>query len=194
MPETSTRDHIVTAADDLFYRRGFDATSFADIAAAVSLSRGNFYYHFKTKDEILNAVIHRRIDKTKAMLDSWEVDGADPKARIVGFIEILIRNRADIMAHGCPVGTLCAELSKLDHAAKNDAAKLFTLFREWLAKQFVTLGHRHNADRHAMHLLAMSQGVASLATAFRDESYIRYEVDRMRNWLDTLSNDETGVH
>ena len=194
MPETSTRDHIVTAADDLFYRRGFDATSFADIAAAVSLSRGNFYYHFKTKDEILNAVIHRRIDKTKAMLDSWEVDGADPKARIVSFIEILIRNRADIMAHGCPVGTLCAELSKLDHAARNDAAKLFTLFREWLAKQFVTLGHRHNAYRHAMHLLAMSQGVASLATAFRDESYIRDEVGRMRNWLDTLSNDETGVH
>lgn len=193
MPEASTRDHIVTAADDLFYRRGFDATSFADIAAAVSLSRGNFYYHFKTKDEILNAVIHRRIDKTKAMLDSWEAEGADPKARIVSFIGILIRNRADIMAHGCPVGTLCAELSKLEHAAKNDAAKLFTLFREWLAKQFVILGHRHNADRHAMHLLAMSQGVASLATAFRDESYIRYEVDRMRNWLDTLSNDETGV-
>ena len=127
------------------------------------------------------------------MLDSWEAEGADPKARIVSFIGILIRNRADIMAHGCPVGTLCAELSKLEHAAKNDAAKLFTLFREWLAKQFVILGHRHNADRHAMHLLAMSQGVASLATAFRDESYIRYEVDRMRNWLDTLSNDETGV-
>lgn len=194
MPEASTRDHIVAAADDLFYRRGFDATSFADIAAAVSISRGNFYYHFKTKDEILDAVIHRRIDKTKAMLEAWETDGADPTARIVSFIEILIRNRADIMAHGCPVGTLCAELSKLDHAAKDDAAKLFTLFREWLVKQFATLGHRQDADRHAMHLLAMSQGVAALATAFRDEVYIRDEVGRMRDWLDDLSTPETGVH
>ena len=194
MPEASTRDHIVAAADDLFYRRGFDATSFADIAEAVSISRGNFYYHFKTKDEILNAVIQRRLDKTRAMLDVWERDGADPKARIVSFIEILIRNRADIMAHGCPVGTLCAELSKLDHAAKDDAAKLFTLFREWLAGQFTALGIIQDADRHAMHLLAMSQGVAALATVFRDEIYIRDEVSRMRDWLDTLSIPENGVH
>ncbi|MET3613186.1 AcrR family transcriptional regulator [Rhizobium aquaticum] len=194
MPQPSTHDHIVAAADDLFYRRGFDATSFADIAEAVSISRGNFYYHFKTKDEILDAVIQRRLDKTRAMLDAWEKDGADPKARIVSFIEILIRNRTDIMAHGCPVGTLCAELSKLDHAAKADAAKLFTLFREWLAGQFTALGLTQDADCHAMHLLAMSQGVAALATAFRDEIYIRDEADRMRDWLDTLSIPENGVH
>lgn len=193
MPEPSTRDHIVAAADDLFYRRGFDATSFADIAEAVSISRGNFYYHFKTKDEILDAVIQHRLGKTSAMLDAWEKDGVNPKARIVSFIEILIRNRADIMAHGCPVGTLCAELSKLDHAAKDDAAKLFTLFREWLAGQFTALGLAQDADRHAMYLLAMSQGVASLATAFRDEAYIRDEVSRMRDWLDTLSFPENGV-
>ena len=92
MSEPSTRDHIVAAADDLFYRRGFDTTSFADIAEAVSISRGNFYYHFKTKDEILHAVIQHRLDKTRAMLQAWEEDSADPKARIVSFIEILIRN------------------------------------------------------------------------------------------------------
>ncbi len=194
MPQPSTRDHIVAAADDLFYRRGFDATSFADIAEAVSISRGNFYYHFKTKDEILDAVIQRRLIKTRAMLDAWEKDGADPKARIISFIEILIRNRTDIMAHGCPVGTLCAELSKLDHAAKDDAAKLFTLFSQWLAGQFTALGLQQDADRYAMHLLAMSQGVAALATAFRDEIYIRDEVSRMRDWLDTLSIPENGVH
>ncbi len=186
MSEPSTRDHIVSAADDLFYRRGYDATSFADIAEAVSISRGNFYYHFKTKDEILDAVIQRRLDKTKAMLEAWETDGPDPKARIVSFIEILIRNRADIMAHGCPVGTLCAELSKLDHAAKDDAAKLFTSPR-MAGRTVHGAGLRAGCrpPRHA--LLAMSQGVAALATAFRDEAYIRNEVSRMRDWFDTLS-------
>lgn len=54
---TTTRHQIVEAADRLFYERGFEATSFADIAAVVGLSRGNFYYHFRTKDEILEAVI-----------------------------------------------------------------------------------------------------------------------------------------
>ena len=38
-----TREHIVRAADELFYQQGFDHTSFADIAKAVNISRGNFY-------------------------------------------------------------------------------------------------------------------------------------------------------
>ncbi|HEY7886322.1 MAG TPA: helix-turn-helix domain-containing protein, partial [Cellvibrionaceae bacterium] len=61
MSEITMGEKIVAAADRLFYERGFDATSFADIAEAVQISRGNFYYHFKTKDDILDAVIARRL-------------------------------------------------------------------------------------------------------------------------------------
>ena len=62
----------------LFYQHGFDHTSFADIAGKVGISRGNFYYHFKTKDEILDAVINRRLTNTEQMLDHWEATGEDP--------------------------------------------------------------------------------------------------------------------
>ena len=47
-PKPSTRQDIVEKADLLFYQHGFENTSFADIADAVGISRGNFYYHFKT--------------------------------------------------------------------------------------------------------------------------------------------------
>ncbi len=60
----TTRDRIVQAADQLFYRQGFEHTSFSDIADDVQISRGNFYYHFKTKDEILDAVINVRLVDT----------------------------------------------------------------------------------------------------------------------------------
>lgn len=43
-PKPSTRQEIVEKADLLFYQRGFENTSFADIADAVGISRGNFYY------------------------------------------------------------------------------------------------------------------------------------------------------
>lgn len=179
-----TRSQILEAADQLFYRQGYERTSFADIAAQVRISRGNFYYHFKTKDEILSAVIDLRLNNTRNMLDAWEVQGESPRERIGGFIEMLIMNRAKIMLYGCPVGTLCNELAKLDHAAHVDANKLFTLFREWLQRQFSLLGRETDADALAMHLLARSQGIATLASAFRDESFIRREVTRMYDWLD----------
>ncbi len=184
MPASDTRATIVEAADRLFYENGFASTSFADIAAAVKLSRGNFYYHFKSKDEILAAVIALRLERTRQMLEQWEADGTDAEGRILSFIGILIANRAKIMRFGCPVGTLCNELAKLDHAAGADAARLFTLFRDWLARQFRALGHSEDeAARLAMHLLARSQGVATLASSIGDEAFIDAEVAEMRGFV-----------
>lgn len=191
MGAADTRQQIVETADRLFYEQGFEATSFADIASAVNLSRGNFYYHFKTKDEILGAVIALRLANTRQMLEAWEAEGREPADRIRSFIHILIMNRVKIMAYGCPVGTLCSELAKLDHIAKEEAAKLFILFRDWLARQFTAFGRETDAEALAMHILMRSQGVASLATAFRDEGFIRREVDDMCAWLETLRPDQT---
>src|SRR5688572_1877691 len=106
MEEKSTRGLIVAAADRLFYERGFEHTSFSDIAEAVGISRGNFYYHFRSKDEILDAVIQQRVAETREMLAHWELEGSDPGARIRSFVRILVDNKAEIQRYGCPVGTL----------------------------------------------------------------------------------------
>lgn len=187
MSAAATRLQIVEAADRLFYEQGFEATAFADIATAIGLSRGNFYYHFKTKSEILDAVIALRLDRTRALLAGWQDEAETPRERILSFVGMLIGNRAKIMLYGCPVGTLCAELAKLDHAALGRAGEIFTLFRAWLAEQFAALGRASDADALAMHLLMRSQGVATLAAAFRDETFIRREVEQMSLWLDAES-------
>jgi TetR/AcrR family transcriptional regulator, transcriptional repressor for nem operon len=183
MGDRTTRDHIVEAADQLFYQRGYEYTSFSDIADVVQISRGNFYYHFKSKDEILDAVISLRLANTRRMLEQWENDGQHPADHIRSFIQMLIANRTKIMLYGCPVGTLCTELAKLNHASQAEANKLFTLFRTWLRRQFTLLGCEADADALAMHLLARSQGVATLANAFHDEKFIKQEVRQMYDWL-----------
>jgi AcrR family transcriptional regulator len=193
MDKQSTRDHIVEAADQLFYQQGFDHTSFSDIANAVQIARGNFYHHFKTKDDILDAVINLRLANTRNMLQQWDIEGDQPADRIRSFINILIGNRAKIKRYGCPVGTLCTELAKLNHPGQGEANKIFTLFRTWLRRQFTQLGRRKDADALAMHVLARSQGVATLANAFHDEKFIKREVKQMYDWLDsiTANTDQT---
>lgn len=183
MKDKTTRGHIIEVADQLFYRQGYERTSFADIAEAVSISRGNFYYHFKSKDEILTAVINLRLANTEKMLERWESEGTHPADRIRSFIHILIANQTKIKLYGCPVGTLCTELAKLNHRAQLEANKLFTLFRTWLRRQFTLLGRKADADKLAMHVLARSQGVATLANAFHDEKFINQEVTQMCDWL-----------
>lgn len=190
MPAISTRDRIIEKADALFYEGGFEATSFADIAAAVGISRGNFYHHFKAKDELLEGVIAHRMARTRSMLEGWQREGTQPKERILSFIHMLIANRAKIMAFGCPVGTLCSELAKLDHDAQHRAAEILGLFRDWLAGQFRALGMAAQAEARAMHLLVWSQGVAVMAAAFRDEAFIRREVAAITQWLEHIIDDQ----
>jgi AcrR family transcriptional regulator len=183
MTDKTTRERIVEAADLLFYQQGYEQTSFSHVAEAVGITRGNFYYHFKTKDEILDAVIGRRLASTSEMLKGWERKGDGPEDRLLCFVDMLTANRAKIMKYGCPVGTLCTELAKLDHCSRDDANKVFLLFRSWLRKQFELLGKAGQADDLAMHLLARSQGVATLANAFHDEGFIQKEVAALRDWI-----------
>ncbi|MEM9631965.1 MAG: TetR/AcrR family transcriptional regulator [Pseudomonadota bacterium] len=194
MQAASKRQQIVDAADELFYSRGFAQTSFADIAAAVKISRGNFYYHFKTKDEILDAVIDKRFSERENLLGKWDETSGDPMRRIECFIKILIVNQAKIMAYGCPVGTLTTELTKLDHASKDKANEIMALFRDWLTRQFEELGCEAEAPRHALHVLSWSQGVATLAQAFKDEAFVKREVDQIVRWLTEVSDAKGRNH
>lgn len=189
MTDMTTRERIVNEADRLFYERGYEHTSFADIADAVGISRGNFYYHLKSKDEILDAVIEKRMAAISEMLLAWEDASSSPSERIKSFICIVVTNRPQIIRHGCPVGTLCSELAKLGHRAQPQSNQLFVLFRTWLCQQFAQLGHEADADSLAMHVLAFSQGVALLAHAFQDERFVEREVERMCAWLDGIASE-----
>ncbi len=53
------RNEILDAADELFGEKGFDGTSTNDILDKVGIARGTLYYHFKAKEDIMDALIER---------------------------------------------------------------------------------------------------------------------------------------
>ena len=67
------KEEILDAAEKLFGMKGFDNTSTGDILDAVGIARGTLYYHFKSKEEILDGVIERM---TKRMMqDAKKIAG-----------------------------------------------------------------------------------------------------------------------
>jgi AcrR family transcriptional regulator len=59
----STRDNILDAALELFNEQGTAAVSTNHIAAAINISPGNLYYHFRNKEDIINALFERLFAK-----------------------------------------------------------------------------------------------------------------------------------
>ncbi len=58
-----SRRRILDAAEELFAERGFDRTSFVDIAERSGISRGSIPWHFKNKDGLVIAVVERAMDR-----------------------------------------------------------------------------------------------------------------------------------
>lgn len=178
-----SRQQIVETANRLFYRRGYNQTSFSDIAEAAAIPRGNFYYHFKTKDDILAAVVDYRIEHIRAMLADWDREFSDARSRLRRFIQMVRNSGKDLTRYGCPMGSLNIELGKAQPALKAKARKMFDLFRDWLAAQLKALGHKDAADL-ALHLLGRAQGIAVVAQVYGDQKYLNQELDQFEAWLD----------
>jgi AcrR family transcriptional regulator len=183
---TDNRQRIVNAARNLFYHQGYLATSFTDIARIADIPRGNFYYYYKTKDELLSDVINSRLDILRTQLDEWDQTLDEPKARLLSFIALLLREEKDIIRYGCPLGTLNCEMSKTDTAHLSKAIALFDVALAWLARQFSALGYADESPMLAMHLFGALQGAAILSQAYRNTRFLHYEIQTIKEWLQTL--------
>lgn len=71
------RNEILDVAERLFGTKGFDSTSTSDILNEIGIARGTLYYHFKSKEEILDATISRMMDclieKAKAIVEQKDI-------------------------------------------------------------------------------------------------------------------------
>jgi AcrR family transcriptional regulator len=91
----ATRRKLLAAAEKIFARDGFEAARLAEIAALAGYTRGAFYAHFKSKEDIFFALLElwvgRRIDEVNAVLESR----SDPAARLRALREHYARTAAD---------------------------------------------------------------------------------------------------
>jgi AcrR family transcriptional regulator len=58
------KDEILDAAENLFIAKGYELVTINDILSAVGIAKGTFYYHFKSKAEVLDGIIARRGDQS----------------------------------------------------------------------------------------------------------------------------------
>lgn len=171
----------------LFYRRGYARTSFSDIVNHTGIQRGNIYHYFKTKDDILDAVIRLLASEYRLALSAWDKELPDPRDRLRRFVHMVAANRDNLTRYGCPIGSLNTELGKeAAYAHREDARRLFDLFRDWLVEQFSALGDPQQAGTQAMHLLGRAEGISLMGHIYNNPDYISSEIEILETWIDTL--------
>jgi TetR/AcrR family transcriptional repressor of nem operon len=168
MPTTNPkRSRLTTAARHLLHASGYNQTTLSDIAREADIPLGNVYYYFKTKEALAQAVIEEHLAEFRQL--TRELDRmSDPRARIDGFLSMLVLDSKRIAVHGCPIASLCLELNKGEGPLADMANGLMQAQLDWLSEQFRHSGKSDEAGDLALQLLVEVQGAMLLTHIFRD--------------------------
>jgi TetR/AcrR family transcriptional regulator, transcriptional repressor for nem operon len=171
------RERLIDGARQVLHAQGVEGTTLADIATAADVPVGNVYYYFKTKDDLVQAVIAAHADEVRTGLASLD-HHRTPKTRLKAFVRMLTDQRELAARYGCPHGSLCSELDKRHDELSRSCAQLIRLPIEWAERQFRAMGRR-DARELAVALIASYQGVSLLANTFRDPELMAREGRRL---------------
>ena len=178
------RDRLIAAATQLLLDQGIERTTLAHIAASADVPLGNVYYYFKTKDDVVAAVVASHIAQAKATLHEIETKHRTPKARLKALVRQFTSHGDQIAETGCPMGTLCSELGKRPDTDLAQA-ELMRIPLAWAEHEFRSLG-RSDARELAQQFMAVYEGSALLANTLRDPTILRGASRRLIAWIESL--------
>src|SRR5260370_18818787 len=141
------RDRLVEAAKLAFYHHGFSTTTLADVAALTAVPLGNVYYCFRTKDDLLAAVIDAHLRELRARFARWDQD-PHPRHRLRSWLQAQREGQNELARYGCPYGSLGQEVGKKKTPATALVAQWLEAHIEWAAKQAALLAKPQTAPHH----------------------------------------------
>jgi TetR/AcrR family transcriptional regulator, transcriptional repressor for nem operon len=178
------RERLVDSARTLIHEQGVHRTTLAEVAERAAVPLGNVYYYFKSKDDLVRAVLEGYQEQADVLIEAFERHRS-PQARLKALVRNWADMRDEVARYGCPMGTLCAELDKLDGGADRDAAAIMARIIDWAEDQFRQLGRRDARDL-AVALFAGIQGAALLANTFRDADILTRQGRHLERWIDSF--------
>lgn len=125
MPVLTTREKLIQAGHEIFYRDGFLLAGLDRLLAEVGCSKQTFYNHFESKDDLIVAVIdeHHRWWSSELLRRIQQAAGADPRAQILAVFDVLDELLHDPDYRGCIYLNAAVEFPHPHHPAHQSARK-----------------------------------------------------------------------
>jgi TetR/AcrR family transcriptional regulator, transcriptional repressor for nem operon len=193
MPDTRTR--LVLAAMQLFWAKGYNSTSIADVLQTAKVNSGSLYYFFPGKTDLLAAVLDMYHDGIRQMLLEPAWAGVnDPIEKIFALLARYRQSLADTDCfYGCPIGSLALELHEPDPPVRERLAKNFSAWIDAIAECLEQAKAHLPADLDrrelAQFVLTTMEGGVMQARTFRDIAYFDAAVRQLGQYFKRLSGD-----
>jgi AcrR family transcriptional regulator len=193
-----TRERIVEAALYLFWLRGYAATGIAEILSRAKANAGSFYYSFKTKEELLLAVLELYVRTLMPVVVEPVLRAEqDPIERVFGILDFYRQNLlATGCTYGCPIGRLALEIPEEQFRVHKRLADNFDGWTAAVEKCLEDARDRLPADLNLATLskfvLTVMEGGVMQARAHRAIEPFDASVEHLRGYFDLLIAQRRG--
>ena len=191
----SSKRKILETARELFYQVGYQTTSVDDILKRCGVAKSNFYYHFKSKEELGFAVIElQALDFEASLLSSLQNEALSPARRLTEFCAGICAVQAQhLNLGGCPFGNFAAALSNAsDEQTERFRLRLVALFLRMEAALCACLEEGMQCGQFrtdlppqelARVMLATIEGLLILTKTYRDRAPLVNGLDALQQML-----------
>jgi TetR/AcrR family transcriptional repressor of nem operon len=178
-----TSERILDIAERLVQTRGYNAFSYADIAAELKVKNAAIHYHFPSKDDLGRHLIERYGQRLGAI--AAEIDrGDDARRKLREYVQLYVEKIKD-EDQMCLCGMLAADFTTLPRAVRESVQRFFEANERWLAKvlgeglRAGTLRFEGSPEAEARVLLSALQGGMLVARCFGDPARFRGIAQRL---------------
>jgi TetR/AcrR family transcriptional repressor of nem operon len=192
--QMGARAKLLAAALSVIRTKGYSATSVDELCAAAGVTKGAFFHHFKSKDELGVAAADHWSETTGALFaDALYHDHAAPLDRVLGYLEF----RKALLQGGVPeftclVGTMVQETYETTPAIRDACERSITGHAATLEADIEAALRERNmtpdwtAQSLALHTQAVIQGAFILAKATGGAAIAADSIDHLRRYIELL--------
>ena len=193
-----TRIAIMDAAQDLILQQGFAATSIDQIIERTGITKGAFFYHFRSKSDLAHALVERYAavdaEHLERTLDRAEKLGRDPLQQVLIFVGLLQQEAYELTEPfaGCLYASYCYEAQLFTEETIGVIRSGVAHWRERFAGKLQAVVDQHpprlpaTAEELSGMILAVFEGSFVLSKALAEPQYIAEQLGQYRNYLELL--------
>ena len=201
MPTTKakTQDRLLDAAQEIVNQQGFAATSVDKIIERAGVTKGTFFYHFKTKNDLARALIDRYAAGDQEMLrssmDRAEKLSNDPLQQVLIFVGLILEVAEELDASpypGCLFATYCYESGLFDEETNRVIADAMLNWRGVLGEKLRAVAERHppkievDLDNLADLLTVVFEGAFVMSRSVGGRNVFVDQIRLYRTYLELL--------
>ncbi|MDH5179459.1 MAG: TetR/AcrR family transcriptional regulator [Gammaproteobacteria bacterium] len=144
-----TKQRILETAERIILQKGFAGTSIDEIIAGTHITKGGFFYHFKSKNELATALLQRYLDADdlffRGLLDRARSLVEDPLQQMLIFLKLLAEAMAALPeTHpGCLVAAFTYESQQFDAMVIRKNREGMLSWRKLFAEQLILIEHHY---------------------------------------------------